>query len=553
MGSTFFGLNIAKSGLFVSQRALNVVSHNIANANTPGFTRQRLDMKQTAPENLAGSNGVLGTGVDSESVIQIRNEFLDAKVRSENTIQGEWDFKQDMLGTIETIFNEPSDSGIRSIMDMFFQATHELNKNPESLTTRALVRQRAIAMSENIGSMYENMSKLQSEVDFQLKTVVAQVNGYAEQIKDLNRVIYISELDGSTANDIRDQRNLLLDELSKYVNIDYYEDQQQRFNVLVSGKPIVSHYNVDKLVLNERTTKDHPDDAFRLSDIGWASGATFSAQGGEIKAILDIRDNIDGESKGIPFYVDRLNEFADRLFTEINRLHMSGYDLDGKPGVMFFTKNNMSSAAYEAELLTSGLDGRPPLDVTADVLTGTDPSFSDEENSNTVAENIKLILLNNPDYSDKSIKYLSDGRYYLVDRIPANQMTISKDIDTDLDKMAASSTLQGLPGDGGNALRIADMRHNINMFTWGSPDDYIKSLISNLGVDSAEAIRVSTNQENLIQELENKRQSIMGVSLDEEMSEMVKFQHSYNANARILTTMDELLDTIINRLGLVGR
>lgn len=553
MSSTFSGLNIAKSGLFVSQRALNVVSHNIANANTPGFSRQRLDMKQTRPEALAASNGMLGTGVDSESVIQIRNAFFDFKIRSETTIQGEWDFKKEVLGTIETVFNEPSDSGIRAIMDSFYEAVHELNKNPENLTTRALVRQRAISMSANISSMYDNMVKLQGEVDFQLKTVVSQVNGYATQIKDLNRIIYLSELDGSTANDIRDQRNLVLDELSKLVNIDYYEDTEARFHVLISGKPLVSHYNVDELVLAERTTKKHPDDAFRLSDVVWKSGATFKAQGGEIRGILDMRDNISGENKGIPYYVDRLNEFADRLFSEINRLHMTGYDLDGKPGVMFFTKNNMSSAAYEAELMTSGLDGKPPIDVTQDVLDGTSTSFTKKQNSDIVAENIKKILKNNPDYADKSVKFLTDGRYYLVDRIPANLMTISSDIDLDLDKIAASATLQGIPGDGANALEIANMRHNVNMFTWGSPDDFVKSLISNLGVDSAEAIRMSSNQVSLIQEIENKRQSIMGVSLDEEMSDMIRYQHAYNANARMMTALDELLDVVVNRLGLVGR
>lgn len=553
MASTFFGLNIAKSGLFVSQRALNVVSHNVANANTPGYARQRLDMKATSPEFLPAVSGALGTGVDSEAVKQIRDAFLDFKVRSEMTTQGEWEFKKEILGTIETVFNEPSDSGLRSIMDMFFQSVHELNKNPESLTARALVRQRAVALTQNIGGMYGNLVKLQKDIDFQLQTVVAQVNGYAEQIRDLNRVIYLSELDGSKANDIRDQRNLVIDKLSKLVNVDYFEDDQQRFTVMISGKPLVSHYNIDKLTLEERVTKKHPDDAFRLIDVGWESGSSFRVTGGELRAIFDVRDGINGENKGIPYYVDKLNEFTDRFFTEVNRIHMNGYDLDGKAGLMMFTRNNMSSAAYEKELKASGLDGKPPIDLTADVLKGTSTYFTKEQNNSVIAENIKLILLNNPDYSNKSVKYLSDGRYYLTDRIPANQMTISTDIDTDLDKIAASATLQGLPGDGQNALALANMRKNVNMFTWGSPDDYVKSLIANLGVDSAEAVRMEKNQKALIVELDNKRQSIMGVSLDEEMTDMIRFQHAYSANARVMTTMDELLDTIVNRLGLVGR
>lgn len=553
MASTFFGLNIAKSGLFVSQRALNVVSHNIANANTPGFSRQRLDLKATAPEMLTASNGMLGTGVDSESVIQIRDEYLDFKVRTETSKLGEWDGRKEVLETMETIFNEPSDSGIRAIMDNFFQSVHELNKNPESLTTRALVRQRAIAMSESISGMYEQMVQLQKDIDFQLDTVVSQINGYGEQIKDLNKIIYLSELDGSKANDIRDQRNYVVDKLAELVNVDYSEDNQGRFSVYITGKPLVSHYNFDQIKLTERDTKVFPDDAFRLKDPSWASGATFTAQSGEIRALLDMRDNISGDAKGVPYYVDKLNEFSDRIFTELNRLHMNGYDLDGNKGVMFFTKNGMGSLAYETMIKTEGLNGKPPLDVTSDVLNGTNNSFTTQKNNNIIAENIKKILNNNPDFSRKSVKYLSDGRYYITDRIPANEMNVSADLDKDLDKIAAASTLKGLPGDGSNALTIADMRSNVYMFTWGSPDDYVKSLISNLGVDSAEAIRLSKNQTALIKEVENKRQSIMGVSLDEEMSEMIKFQHTYNANARVMTAMDELLDVVVNRLGLVGR
>lgn len=553
MGSTFFGLNIAKSGLFVAQRALNVVSHNVANANTPGYTRQRLDMKQTAPEMLAASNGMLGTGVDSESVIQIRDQFLDFKVRSETTSMGEWQFRKELYENIEAIFNEPSDSGVRKTLDQFYESVHELNKNPESLTTRALIRQRAIALSENIGGMYDQLVDAQSDIDFELKTVVSQINGYAEQIKDLNRVIYQSELDGSSANDIRDQRNKVLDELSELVNIDYYEDNENRFHVLITGKPLVSHYNVDELTTTPRTEKLNPDDAQRLVDIEWSSGATFKLQGGKLKAILDMRDGKSAENKGIPYYVEKLNVLADRLFSEINRIHMNGFDLDGNKGVMLFTMNDMSSAEYEAYLLREGLDGKPPMDLTSEVTNGTSTDLSVEKNDAIIAENIKKLLDNNPDYSNKSIKYLSDGRYYLVDRIPANQFTISEDVDLDLNKFAASDTLEGLPGNGQNAINIANMRQNNHMFAWGSPDDYVKSLVSNLGVDSANAIRMHSNQKSLIVEIENKRQSIMGVSLDEEMSEMIRFQHSYSANARMMTAMDELLDLVVNRLGLVGR
>ncbi len=553
MSSTFFGLNIAKSGLFVSQRGLNVISHNVANANTPGFSRQRLDFRQTTPDILPASNGMIGTGVDSEAVIQIRNEFTDIKIRNEMTTQGEWAFKREMYGLIETIFNEPSDSGIRSVVDAFYEAVHELNKNPENLTSRALVRQRSIAVTESIGAMYNQLVKGQEDIDFQLKSVVSQINGYAEQIAELNKIIYQNELDGSTANDIRDQRNLLLDKLSKLTNIDYYEDGENRFHVLISGAPLVSNYRTNRLTLTPRADKVNPDDAYRLVDVGWESGVTFSANGGELKGVLDMRDGISAENKGFPYYVDRLNAFADRFYSEVNRIHMNGFDMEGDKGTMLFTIDNMKATEFEEYLMTKGLDGHAPIDLTAEVIDGVSPSYTVEQNNEILARNIRDLYENNPQYASKAIKYLSYGRYYLVDRISANRFTISQEVDADLNKIAASDTLEGVPGNGQNALNIANMRHNIYLYSWGSPDDYVKSLISNLGVDSAEAMRIEKNQNMMVIELENKRQSVMGVSLDEEMSEMIKFQHTYSANARMMTALDELLDLVVNRLGLVGR
>lgn len=553
MSSTFSGLTIAKTGLFVSQRALHVVSHNIANANTEGFSRQRLDVRQYKPEVLPGMYGTLGRGVDANSVIQIREEFYDKKVRMETTKKGEWDFRQTGLEHIENIFNEPTDTGIRKIVDNFFEALQELSKNPDNLTTRALVRQRAIAYTESVNTMSNQLKSLQKQMDFQVRSVVSQINSYAEQIRDLNKSIYMTELDNSTSNDLRDQRNLLLDKLSKLTNIDYFEDGKRHFHVLISGKPLVSHYNFDTIEISDREVLKHEGDVDRMADLSWSSGGKFRVYSGELRGLIDMRDNIAGDKKGIPYYIDRLDHYTDRMSSEVNRLHTRGFDLAGNPGTLFFTKNGMHADEYINFLKTKGLNGGAPMDMTGQVLEGTNPKLSNRDNDKIIGTNIRKIIDNNPDYANKSIKYLPDGKYYLVDRIPANELSISRDLDLDLNKFAASETLQGIPGDGKNALAMLESRYNPSTFAWGSSDDFVKSLVSNLGVDAQEALRMSKNQKKLIVEVENKRQSIMGVSFDEEVSEMIKFQHAYNANARMLTTMDEILDVLINRLGLVGR
>lgn len=555
MGSTFFGFNIARSGLFVSQRALNVTAHNIANANTEGYSRQRLDMSASRPDYLPASQGMLGTGVDSNAVKQIRDEFLDFKLRGETTLHGEWAQKEDVLSTIEAILNEPSDSGISTVVDQFYSALQELSKNPESLTTRALVRQRGIAFAKTMNQMAESLQKLQTDLDFQLKAVASEINGYAKQIATLNRTIFAQELEGGRANDIRDQRNVLLDKLSELTNIKYFEDNMGRFYVTITGAPLVSHFEYDQLKLTERTedNKLNPDDALKLSDVSWASGATFSGIGGKLKGLMDMRDNISGMDKGIPYYMDKLNEFTDTLASELNRIHASGYGLKGTGGINFFSAGNLSTADFEAGLRLSGLDGGPGIDVTDDVMVGTNSTFTDAENQKIIRQNISKLLANNSAYAGKSIKALSNGQYLLTDRIKALEISISRDVEMDLNVLAAAKTLEGLPGDGSNALNLASSRSNIYLYDWGSPDDFVKSLVSNLAVDTQEATRAKNNQEFLISQVENSRQSIMGVSMDEEMSEMLKFQHTYNANARMITTIDGILDTVINRLGLVGR
>lgn len=555
MASTFFGLNIARSGLFASQRALNVISHNVANADTKGYSRQRLDQSQYKPMELGGNNGMLGTGVNTDAVKQIRNEFLDYKYRDENTLLGEWSFKKEMFSMIESVFNEPSDSGIAVTVNQFFEATHELSKNPESLTTRALVRQRAIALTSNLGRMHDKLVKTQKDMNFQLLTDVSEINGYAKEIAAYNKTIYSTEVDGGVANDIRDKRNLVVDKLSKLTNVDSYEDDEGRFHVIITGMPLVSHFTANQLVTVKRPAKVNPDDANDLIDVKWSTGATFEATGGEIKGLLNMRDGKQEYNKGIPYYVEQLNVFTNTLLRKLNDVHKEG-----------FTLNDPKNKAIVTQAKTdSGLTAAQIESVNVELKTYADPS-------SIVSNDVAVKLGLDPTGTEKLVNAYKNGysldapdsgirRFIpLFKELPgsdgvttANEWTISDEVDKNLNLIAASSTMKGVPGNRDAALKLAEVRYDTNLYTWGSSDDFVNSLVSNLGVDSREAKNVLDNQKVLVVEVENKRQSVMGVSLDEEMSEMIKFQHSYSANARVLTTMDEMLDLIVNRLGLVGR
>lgn len=552
MASTFFGFNVVKTGLTASQMALNTVAHNIANANTEGFSRQRLTTKSETPDTFPSVPGAIGKGVKMNNVVQIRDEFLDFKYRGEMTKSGEYSTLATTYKTLEAIINEPSDSGITTVMDEFFSALHELNKAPESLTTRALLRQRAIALTQTVKGMSESFKREQVNLDFEITVVASEINGYARQIADLNKVIYSTELDGITANDLRDQRNLIVDKLSGLVDINYYDDSMGRFYVDVNGRALVSHYSYDQLEAVERTSRLNPYDVDRLHDLEWESGSTFTMGGGKLGALTAMKSNVSGSQKGIPYYVDKLNEFIDTVVTELNRVHKSGYDLNGDTGINLFTINNKSTAEYESDILAGGFDSGPAVDITSAAIVGTSTTYSDEENEEIIRDNINGILKNTPSFKGKSVKYIQ-GMYVVADRIEASKITISSDIEDDLDKISASATAEGSPGDGDNALNLARVRHNTGLYAWGSPDDFIKSLVSNLGVDAQDAIRNEENESVMLRQIDFKRQSIMGVSLDEEMANMVKYQHSYNAAGRMMNVLDEMIDLIVNRLGTAGR
>jgi len=508
MRSTFLGFNAARSGLFASQRALDITGHNIANVNTRGYTRQRLDQIQSTPMKLSGGQGMLGTGVDTTSISQLRNEFLDYKYRDEASTLGYWTTKADGLSFIESIMNEPSDTGISTVINQLFDSFQELSKNPDNLTTRSLVRQRATTFTNSINHMYNQLEKMAVDYSFDINSTVTSINTYGKQIASLNDQILRFEADGSKANDLRDQRNVLIDELSKLVDVDILEvanpdnPKQKQMVLKVAGKPLVYHKD-----FNELKTEKVPNTFFnsfgRQVDtykISWADGTTFDTNNisGELKGLLVMRDGQGGDQKGIPYYINELNKFVNVLTNEINAMHLEGYGLNGDTGIAFFTADGKTT----------------PSSITKDA----DGNLTNDEFKNINAANIKLTI----------------------------------DLE-DVNKIAASNTAELLPKDGSIMLKIIELRHKTSMFKEGKPEDFIKSLIGTLGVDAEEAGRNTLNQAVLLNEIENRRMSVSGVSQDEELSNMVKFQHAYNASARMMTTMDEMLDVLINRIGLVGR
>ncbi len=548
MAESFYGLNVAVRGLFSAQRNLDTVNHNLNNINTPGYSRQQSIQVASRPMALADGTGMMGTGSDVTGVKRVRDEYLDFKYWSENLSYGEWTAKKEVLSDIEVTFNEPSDSGFTVIMGDFFSSMQELAKDPSSAAVRSLVKQRGVTLTNYFNSMASHFDEMQKDVNYRIQTKVEEVNSYATQIQQLNRQIYITELDGNTANDMRDQRTLLVDKLSKLINIDanevvtgYSSDgrEDKHFVVTISGKALVDHFTISKLALEQRSTaqKVNEEDIGNLYNIKWADGNTLSIKGGELRGYLDVRDGNEGyvnpvnnavspTYKGIPFYQKKLNEFV-RTFA---RAFNEGYiDADGdrtfdtgENGTGHAAGYGYNSTVNGTRFFTMKGEGNLPISSTSFLSDAVDPAHPTDP----------------PDPADV---------YDLYDNITAKNFSVSSDILNNYNLIATSD----VSGEAGNIEVLNELlsfRRDTDMFSEGAPEDYMKSLVATLGIDAEQAGNYGDNQEVVVNQIINRRQSDSGVSIDEEMTNLVKFQQAYSASAKMIQTMSEIYDTLINRL-----
>ncbi len=467
MYSSFFGIEIAKKALFAQQRAQENVSHNVANANTPGYSRQRVVLESTyiTPNTSMPGIGQLGSGVKVSDVIRIRDSFADMQFRHEYSSLGRWELQSDVLRQVEMIFNEPSDIGISSVLTQFWRSLEELSKTPGSIEVREMVKERAVTLSNTINHAAMQLSQTVDDINFRISVKVDEVNTLAAQIAELNGQIQRMEITGVTASDLRDKRDNLLDDLSKLVNFNSYEDENGQFSINVGGALLVKGIHHDGFTFDKN---DSP------AAIKWDSyGTPANISGGELKGMMDLRDN------KVQVYIHRLAVFASTFAQKFNEVHRNGFDLNGNQGGNFF----------------------------------------------------------------KDLQNLS----------PYELIAIEQDILNDINRIAAAGSKSGVPGDNTNALELAAVKNRYYSDISGTFDDFYGSLISKIGIDSQEAKRMADSQEFIVSQLDQRRKEVSGVSLDEEMAKMIMHQHAYTAAARVITAVDQMIDTVVNKMGIVGR
>ncbi len=479
----FFGFNSAVRGLLASQRALYTTNHNIDNANTKGYSRQQVEQRATNPFKMPGI-GFLGTGTEIYNVKRIRDSFVDFKYWSEMAPLGEWEIKKNSLTEIEKLMGEPSKSSFTQYMNDFYKSLDEMSKNSSDISFREPVRENALAFTRHINETTQRLMNMKTETEHEIDAKIKTVNSLSERIAGLNRQIYSLEIDGKQVNDLRDRRELLVDELSKIVNIKVNESPDGKYNISLSGISIVDHLSTNKLSL--KTTDTGTEKEYKLT---WENGGEVNLRSGELKGLLDmLTGNGEGNTyRGIPYFQKQLNEFAKGFADKFNDLHSKGYTLKDENG------NSATGINF----------------------------FKYDPNS------------------------------------PAATLTLDKSILEDIKNIAAAGNPGGSADDNINLLALIKQREDKTFFTGdisqGTPDDFIKSMLSSMAVDSLQAKRFYETQGLMQKNIDSKRQSISGVNLDEEMADMIRFQHVYIASSKMISTMDMIIDVTVNRLGMVGR
>lgn len=533
MTSTFHSIETARRSLFTQTAALNTTGHNIANANTEGYTRQRVNMTASIPIEAYGlSNstvpGQLGTGVEFGSIDRIRETFLDDQFRGENASLGAWSIQSDTLDKLEAIFQEPSDTGLSTVLDNFWKSWSDLSKNPEDSTSRKIVAQTTQALSDALNYMSKQLSNLDNDLSSNIAVKGSEIQGYLSSINNLNASIFKIESMGDKANDLRDQRDMLTDKLSKIVNVSVI-DTDYGYSISMGGQALVTPNGgtaaVDSTFLSV---------AFAAGDL--KSGEVFGMFSSKQKYVADYKAQLNNIANTIANGDIEVTLPKGSVLPEGTVLSndVTIIKADGSSTLVNAGNAIPGGATLSSDVKTvvKGLNGLHQLGYTMDgTLKPGEPLFTiSGDGSEITAENITLNPLIAADANLLATSLRTSGTG------------------------SAESVVKG-----NNTLALMLANQQIGTFTSptsgikGTAGAFYKTMVGQLGIQSQEATRQTENSDYLVQQVDARRQSVSGVSLDEEMSNMLVFQHAYSAAARFMTTYDEMLDKLINSTGTVGR
>jgi len=604
MRGTFFGLEIGRTGLTTAQFGLDVTGHNIANLDTVGYTRQRIVSTAHDPFSTIGKfapkgQALVGGGVRVQILDQIRSAYLDKRLRTESTVNAYWETRTQSLSYIESFFDNVNEkTSINYNMAEFFRAMTIVAADPVSGAPRTLMQTAAMDLIQQLNMIYDGLIDFQKVENRAVETKTGDINRIAKDIADLNKAIYGFEITGMIANDLRDKRNLLIDDLARLIEIDYeeYPDQfgHSMMRIRVAGDILVDHDWNNEMGVgwlpnalpgeedvavpiwvkslgvqmpnpsdpNYEAAMEAYRDAVRLVAVDMSR-----VNGGELRAHIDMRDGVgagaDSTQRGVPYYIEMMNNLARSLVQEINRQHVQGWSdhpEGSRTGVLFFDDGIDPNDPPGGVAVFD--DGDPPLRIGT--RFGSVTYFHDGD------------ATFDPNDPDQDWSVVTGTEYSLTSdqlkNITAKNIDLSKAIKDSAFNIAASSARIGRAGEEGTDPESLQRSSNVNMNAlydifretgiriqidgeWrdiGGFSDYGTVIRFDVANTLHTAKQAGETSRVLTLAAENQRTAIAGVSLDEEMVGLVRYNHAYNGAARIITAMDDALDRLINGTGRVG-
>lgn len=461
----YSSLIVGRDAVMTHQRAIEVTGHNISNANTPGYTRQRLMIEAKTPLDIG--IGQMGSGVTATGVERIYDKFLGDQINNAAQDLGRWEAQRDALGKVEVVFDETDGYGLNYAMSEFWNAWQDLSNNPSGSAERTLVLAKSQDLVNTLNTTSSDLNEIQDDLDQSISVAVDEINLMASQIDDLNGKIESIEASGQDANDYRDERDRILKELANLIDFSSTEGPDGR--VTVSIRDAAAGTGTFDLVGTPSVSRTlqvvtRADGHYGVEWSDAAGDILDNLTGGKLNGWDEVRD------VSIEAYLGDLDSLAANLITEVNGVHALGYGLDGNNGRAFFSGSDASDISVDA----------------------------------AISGNVNFIAAARP-----------------------------------------AVGWSGEVGDNTNAIAIANLQHALSMGGTATFDDYYNSIVSDVGIKVQESVNSYDYQDSMAAHLDNYRESISGVSIDEEMVNLVRFQHAYEAAAKLIVAIDEMLETLI--------
>ena len=606
MSSTFFGLSIASTGLNAFQASINTTANNVSNAKTNGYSKQTVNLSASSALRTFEKYGSVGTGVTAASVTQMRDIYYDQKYWTNQSNYGYYDKKNYYMQQIEGYYTDSAaNPGFSTIFGSMFDSMDQLQENAGDTSVRNEVISNAQKLTTYFNSTSERLSELQGSVNDEIKTTVDTINSSAQKIGLLNKQINVIEMQGGEANELRDQRALIIDDLSKIVSVEVNEDKvvnsnypdmntgATKFSLKVNGQTLVDNFNYRTMTTTARTEKYNQSDIDGLYDVAWAdSGASIDfksdALTGSLKALFELRDgndngNVTGKaaattSTSITITSPSVTNISDMNLPSSGMLTVNNTQYaynsftavtDANEKIVSYTFQLDSAITNETQDRMNGMTvtvgdsvnykGIPYYQNQMNsFLRNFSRAFNDIQKSGEDLNGkqgtsffvAKDNSLNQEDtFTDSQTSTTLNGLSNCYYRMTANNVAINSNTVASPSLMATTNDIDKGVDSADLVDNLLDLESKTKIFRNGGADDFLQCIYADITVDTQECSTFQTNYQSIQKTIQQQRQSISGVDEDEEALDLVKYQNAYNLASKVISTMAEMYDQLILSTG----